>query len=36
MGVMGALLVWTIARGELNLDAVLGFSLLGILSVVNA
>lgn len=33
MGVMGALLVWTIARGELNLDAVSAFFLMGILSV---
>lgn len=33
MGVMGALLVWTIARGELNLDAVSVFFLMGILSV---
>ena len=32
-GGMGALLVWTIARGELNLDAVLAFFLMGILSV---
>jgi hypothetical protein len=30
---MGALLVWTIARGELNLDAVSAFFLMGILSV---
>ena len=32
-GVEGALLVWMIARGELNLDAVLAFFLIGILSV---
>jgi len=32
-GVEGALLVWTIARGELNLDAVLAFFLMAILSV---
>ena len=30
---MGALLVWTIARGGLNFDAVLAFFLMGILSV---
>jgi hypothetical protein len=33
MGVMGALLVWTIAREELNLDAVSVFLSMGILSV---
>lgn len=33
-GVAGAFFVWTFARGELNLDVVLAFSLLGILSVV--
>lgn len=33
-GAMGALLVWTIVRGDMNLDAVLAFFLFGTLSVV--